>query len=72
MLPSKIKPTISPARLTTGDPEFPPMMSFVVTKSSGVDKSSLSREAMTRCVSANGGFPLKLADRSKSPKNVVL
>ena len=29
MLPSKMRPTISPLRLTTGDPELPPMMSFV-------------------------------------------
>ena len=35
MLPSKIKPDHSPSRLTTGDPELPPMMSLVVTKFSG-------------------------------------
>ena len=32
MLPSNAKPTISPARLTTGLPELPPVMSLVVTK----------------------------------------
>jgi hypothetical protein len=55
-----------------GDPELPPMMSFVVTKSSGVGKSRLSRDAMTRGVSANGDLSSKLADRSNSPKNVGL
>ena len=32
MLPSKMIPTNSPARLITGLPEFPPMMSQVETK----------------------------------------
>ena len=41
MLPSKIRPTISALRLITGEPELPPMMSLVVTKSSGVARSSL-------------------------------
>jgi hypothetical protein len=43
MLPSKIRPTISPLALITGDPELPPMMSLVVTKLSGVARLSLSR-----------------------------
>jgi hypothetical protein len=34
-LPSNTRPTISPALLTIGDPELPPMMSFVVTKLNG-------------------------------------
>ena len=41
MLPSKIRPTTSLSRLTTGLPELPPMMSAVETKFSGV--SSFSR-----------------------------
>src|SRR5437867_6689369 len=36
MLPSKIMPTNSPLRFTTGLPEFPPMMSAVLTKLKGV------------------------------------
>ena len=36
MLPSKISPTISARAFTTGEPELPPMMSFVVAKSNGV------------------------------------
>ena len=41
MLPSKIRPTISLSRLTTGLPELPPMMSAVETKLSGVSSLSL-------------------------------
>ena len=48
MLPSKMRPTSSPARLTTGEPELPPMMSFVVTKSSGVDRSICARPSANR------------------------
>src|ERR1017187_3602355 len=43
MLPSKISPTMSAFRLITGEPELPPIMSLVVTKSRGVARSSLSR-----------------------------
>src|SRR6476659_8664700 len=43
MLPSKIRPTTSLSRLTTGLPELPPMMSAVETKFSGV--SSLRRSS---------------------------
>src|SRR5579862_8994514 len=43
MLPSNIRPTISALRLITGEPELPPMISLVVTKSSGVARFSLSR-----------------------------
>ena len=35
MFPSKMSPTISPALLITGEPELPPIMSFVVTKFMG-------------------------------------
>ena len=48
MLPSKISPTSSPFRLMTGEPELPPMMSLVDTKSSGVERSSLSRPSAKR------------------------
>ena len=40
MLPSKIIPTSSPSRLTTGLPELPPMMSAVLTKLNGVERLS--------------------------------
>src|SRR5436190_1117492 len=40
MLPSKMMPTNSPARFTTGLPELPPMMSAVETKLNGVPRFS--------------------------------
>jgi len=40
-LPSNIKPTTCASRSSTGEPELPPMMSLVVQKSRGVDRSSL-------------------------------
>ena len=40
MFPSKMIPTNSPARFTTGLPELPPMMSAVLTKLNGVPRSS--------------------------------
>jgi len=40
MLPSNTRPTYSPSRFTTGLPELPPMMSFVLAKLSGVARSS--------------------------------
>src|SRR5690348_14870365 len=72
MLPSKMSPTSSPARLTTGDPELPPMMSLVVTKSSGVEMSIWDHFSTKRGVSWKGGLPSKPADRSNRPANVVL
>jgi hypothetical protein len=42
MFPSKINPTTSPFRFIIGDPEFPPMISVVVTKLNGVERTSLS------------------------------
>src|SRR2546421_672089 len=42
IFPSKMMPTNSPLRLITGEPEFPPMMSAVITKSRGVERSILS------------------------------
>ena len=52
MLPSKIRPTTSLSRLTTGLPELPPMMSAVDTKLSGVSRSSLPADL--RLVPARG------------------
>ena len=43
MLPSKISPTTSPARLMTGEPELPPIMSAELTKLKAVDRASWSR-----------------------------
>lgn len=40
-IPSKMTPTTSPFALIAGEPELPPMMSFVVTKSSAVPRFSL-------------------------------
>ena len=57
MLPSKMRPTISASRLTTGEPELPPMMSFVVTKLNGVSRSSRPFASSQRCGSANGSLP---------------
>ena len=34
-LPSNAKPTSSPLPFTTGDPEFPPVMSLLVIKHTG-------------------------------------
>ena len=57
MLPSKIRPTTSPSRLTTGLPELPPMMSAVETKLNGVSSfrrpSSLASTQLGG--SSNGG-----------------
>src|SRR6185295_10188593 len=72
MLPSKMSPTSSPARLTTGDPELPPMMSLVVTVFIGVDRSSVLRRSKYRFDSSNGGLLSNEADRSYSPNSVVL
>ncbi len=67
MLPSKMSPTISALRLITGDPEFPPVISGVDTKFTGVDKSSFSRPAVYRGGSANGPLESKLKERSYKP-----
>ncbi len=42
MLPSNASPTISALILITGLPEFPPTISFVLTKLSGVERSKSS------------------------------
>ena len=52
MLPSKIRPTTSLSRLTTGLPELPPMMSAVETKLSGVSRFEPAR--LPRLVPARG------------------
>jgi hypothetical protein len=44
-LVSKIRPTSSPAQLTTGLPELPPVMSLVLTKFSGVFGSRAEERA---------------------------
>ena len=71
MLPSKIRPTSSPARLTTGDPELPPMMSLVVTKSSGVERSILARASIearraARTAACRRSWPTDRTDRRRS------
>ena len=56
MLPSKMIPTSSPLRLTTGLPELPPMMSAVETKLKGVVRSSwFLRSIQQFCGSWKGG-----------------
>ena len=52
MLPSKINPTSSPARLMTGEPELPPMMSQVETKFNGVEKARSSDDPFCQCSAA--------------------
>ena len=76
MLPSKITPTSSPFRLTTGLPELPPMMSAVEMKLKCVcRKASLaageSRNARHRGGRSNGGASPAVAALAKSPPNVV-
>ena len=58
--------------LITGDPELPPIISFVVTKLNGVAKSSLVRPSTYRLGSSNGPLLPKLAERSYSPNKVVI
>ena len=70
MLPSKTSPTSSPARLTIGDPELPPMMSLVVTKLSGVERSSVAAPSTNRC-EIERRLAVEAGARSKSPQNVV-
>jgi hypothetical protein len=67
MFPSKMRPTSSPARLITGDPELPPMMSASATKLSGVDIVRRARRSSQRFVRLNGGVKPKLAARSYKP-----
>ena len=70
MLPSKISPTISPSLLNTGEPELPPMMSLVVQKSSGVERSSLVLAGEDQLSgSLNGSRPVA---RSKAPPHRVI
>ena len=64
MFPSKMIPTNSPARLITGLPELPPMMSAVETKSSGVSRSRSFLCSTQRGVRFQGGWLRKEADRS--------
>ena len=40
MLPSKAKPISSPFPFNTGEPEFPPVMSLLVKKFTGIYPSS--------------------------------
>jgi hypothetical protein len=63
MFPSKISPTTCAFRSITGLPEFPPMMSLVETKLSGVDRSSRSRRSNQRRGSSKGGLLSNEADR---------
>src|SRR5262245_24072745 len=63
MLPSKIKPTISPAALTTGLPELPPTMSLVVEKLARAFRSSLGLASIQRCGRAKGATPVLRSNR---------
>ena len=68
MLPSNTRPTTSPLRLTTGEPELPPMMSLVVTKFIGTSSRSLLFAASHDGGSSNGSAPVW---RSNAPASVV-
>jgi hypothetical protein len=58
MLPSKINPTSSAFLLITGEPELPPMMSFVETKLNGVFIDKTDFFSTQRFGSSNGNlFP---------------
>ena len=67
MLPSKSRPTSSPARFTNGEPELPPTLSHVVTKFSGVARFSLRLRPRMRFGSVNGSRSPNAIARSKSP-----
>src|SRR6266853_268439 len=68
MLPSKIRPTISPLRLIIGLPELPPMMSLLVTKSNRCPGFSLLFAACHEAGNANGSTPVS---RAKAPAKSV-
>ena len=56
MLPSKMMPTNSVSRLMTGLPEFPPIMSAVLTKLNGVLRLSRPLRFSQRGGMSNGGW----------------
>ena len=74
MLPSKIRPTTSLSRLTTGLPELPPMMSAVETKLSGVSRfeaaAFVGLDPARRQLRRGAVLPCALAC-SKAPPMVV-
>jgi len=71
MFPSKMIPTNSPARFTTGLPELPPMMSWVATKLNGTLPSIARRLSTHRFGRSNGGRYSMLAARSYRPDTTV-
>src|ERR1700757_3839931 len=71
MLPSKMMPTNSPARLTTGLPELPPMMSAVHTKLNGVEPLIAAFFPSHDFGRLNGGSFLCSAECSYVPDIVV-
>ena len=68
MSPSKISPTMRPSRSISGEPELPPMMSFVEARFIGVARSSVVFASSHDCGSAYGSAPVA---RAKSPPIVV-
>jgi len=56
MLPSNASPTISALILITGLPEFPPTISFVLTKLRDVERSKSSGRSSQYCGRLNGNF----------------
>ena len=71
MLPSKISPTTSPARLIEGDPELPPMMSHAATKFIGVFGFSFDFAAAQRSGMRNGQTFSRSAERAYRPAMLV-
>src|SRR5688572_2599544 len=71
MLPSKIRPTISPFLLIVGEPELPPMMSSVETKLKGVARFTADFFSVQRGGRLYGNFWLNFAERSYKPPSVV-
>ena len=69
--PSKISPTTRPFASTIGEPELPPMMSFVVTKLNGVAWLSRARAPSHDFGSSNDGSPARDSARVNVPPSVV-
>src|SRR6266853_1887452 len=72
MLPSKIRPTISPLRLIIGLPELPPMTSLLVVKLKRCAGFSLPFAARHDWGSAKGSAPVSRASApAKSVKGAI-
>ena len=67
MFESNARPTTSPARLMSGLPELPPMMSLVDTKLYGVVRSRFAFRSTQRFGSFHGNLSSNAADLSYSP-----